>query len=143
MEQRLREAVVYYQRQGAPGNQQILVALLRELQTECGGSLPASLLRETAELLGVKETFLRAIIRRIPGLRAEEEGRVLELCGGKNCGRSRALAESAEKLCAGRGITVKYVPCMRLCGKGPNLRWNGKLYHKADEALLRQLVEEK
>ena len=143
MEQHLLEAVLYYQKQGAPGNQQILAALLRELQTECGSSLPASLLRETAELLGVKETFLRAVIRRIPGLRAEEEGPVLELCGGKNCSRSRTLAQSAEKLCAQKGITVKYVPCMRLCGKGPNLRWDGKLYHKADEALVRQLVGEK
>ena len=143
MEERLREAVLYYQKQGVPGNQQILVALLRELQTECGGSLPASLLQETAELLGVKETFLRAIIRRIPGLQAEEAGRVLELCGGKNCSRSRVLAERAEKLCAQKGATVKYVPCMRLCGKGPNLRWDGKLYHKADEALVRQLLGEK
>jgi hypothetical protein len=29
---------------------------------------------------------------------------------------------------------------MRLCGKGPNLRWDGTLHHKADEALLRKLL---
>jgi hypothetical protein len=30
---------------------------------------------------------------------------------------------------------------MRLCGKGPNIRWDGTLYHGADEALLKMLLE--
>ena len=38
----LREAIEYYQRQGAPGDQGMLVALLREVQEERGGVLPAA-----------------------------------------------------------------------------------------------------
>ena len=42
---------------------------------------------------------------------------------------------------AGRkDVTLKTIPCQRMCGKGPNIRFDGKLYHKADEALLRQLL---
>ena len=40
-----------------------------------------------------------------------------------------------------KNISVSFVPCMRLCGKGPNIRWDGKIYHQADEALIRSLVE--
>lgn len=138
----LHEAVTYYKAQGAPGNQQTLIALLREMQAENGGAVPVSLLQEAAQLLGVKETFLRAIIRRIPGIHLAE-GHVLELCAGENCRRSRALAECAERLGKEYGFAVRYVPCMRLCGKGPNLRWDGQVYHKADEALLRKLAGEK
>ncbi len=67
---------------------------------------------------------------------------MLELCAGENCRRSRTLAACAEALGKEHGFTVKYVPCMRLCGKGPNIKFDGKLYHRADEALLRSLLEE-
>ena len=138
----VQEAVAYYKRQGAPGNQQVLISLLREIQTESGGSIPVPLLQAAASELGVQETFLRAIVRRIPSLHLAE-GHTLELCGGPNCRRHQALAACAEELSREKGFTLRYVPCMRLCGKGPNLRWDGKVYHKADEALLRKLVGEK
>ena len=51
-----------------------------------------------------------------------------------------AFGDAAEKL-RQQGITVKFAPCMRLCGKGPNLKWDGKLYHKADENLLKELMQ--
>jgi NADH:ubiquinone oxidoreductase subunit E len=31
---------------------------------------------------------------------------------------------------------------MRLCGKGPNIRFDGKLYHGADAALVEKLLDE-
>ena len=66
----------------------------------------------------------------------------MELCAGPNCGKSAFLADYAEKI-APKGVMVKRVGCMRLCGKGPNLRWDGKLYHRADRALIRRLMEQK
>ena len=67
---------------------------------------------------------------------------MLELCGGPNCSKRAALAAFVEKTWGAKpkGFSVKYVPCMRLCAKGPNIRWDGKVYHKADEALLRELI---
>lgn len=136
----LEEAVSYYKKQGAPSDQSALVSLLREVQQENGGAVPKSALPAMAEGLGVKESYLMAVIRRIPSLRLSDM-HTLELCAGPNCGKHAALAASAEKLCKGKNITLKFTPCMRLCGKGPNLKWDGKLYHKADEALLRSLTE--
>jgi NADH:ubiquinone oxidoreductase subunit E len=138
----LEEAVAYYKKQGAPSDQSALVSLLREVQQENGGAIPKSALPALTEGLGVKESYLLAVIRRIPSLRLSDS-HTLEMCGGPNCGKHAALAASAEKLCKGKNVTLKFVPCMRLCGKGPNLKWDGTLYHKADEALIKRLLEEK
>lgn len=138
----LNEAVVYYKKQGAPGDQNALISLLREVQEEFG-SIPKHLLPEIGEKLGVKESFLLALIRRQPRLRLGDT-HTLQMCAGPNCGKRTELAALAEQLCAGRSdVTLKFVPCMRMCGKGPNLRWDGELHNRADEALLRRLLEEK
>lgn len=139
----LEEAVSYYKRQGAPRDQTALTGLLREIQLHSGGSIPLYSLTAVAAALGVKESFLQAVVRRIPSLRMADT-HCLELCSGPNCGKHAALAACAEKLqqAAPEKFTLKYVPCMRLCGKGPNIRWDGKLYHRADEALLRELAGE-
>lgn len=134
----LSEAIAYYKRQGAPADQTALVSLLREVQTQFGG-IPASLLPVIAEGLGTKESFLQAVVRRIPSLRMKD-AQVLRLCAGPNCGKAASLAKAAETLCAQKGIQLEITPCMRLCGKGPNLKWNNTVYHKADEALLRKLL---
>lgn len=140
----IEEAILYYKKQGAPADQSALVNLLREVQNESGGSIPAWAAARIAGDYGVRETFLQAIIRRIPGLRIGDV-HCLELCAGPNCGKHTALASLANELqqTAACKFTVKYVPCMRLCGKGPNLKWDGKLYHRADGALLRELTSEK
>lgn len=136
----MKEALDHYRKQGAPKDQSALVSLLREVQAE-HGSIPGWCIPVVAEGLGVKASFLLAVIRRIPSLRLRDS-HLLELCAGPNCGKHIALAVLAEKM-AGDGIAVKYVPCMRMCGKGPNIKWDGKLYHAADEALLRRLAEGK
>ena len=136
----LEEALVYYKKQGAPADQNALIGLLREIQKAYGG-IPAGLLPTAAEFYGIKESLLAALIRRIPSLRLANT-HTLEFCAGPNCGKHRQLLALAEKLCKNRtDVALKQVPCMRLCAKGPNLRWDGKLYHKADEALLRQLLD--
>lgn len=134
----LKEAIGHYRRQGAPGDQNALRNLLMELQDANGGAIPKHLLIPVAEGLGVKESFLLAIIRRIPRLKLADV-HVLELCAGRNCSRAVELAKAAE---AHRGrVELRFVPCMRQCGKGPNLRFDGRLYNGADEALLAKLLD--
>ena len=134
----LKEAVDYYRRQGAPGDQNALRNLLLEIQDAHGGAIPSGILPQTAEALGVKESFLSAIIRRIPSLRLADV-HILEICAGSNCSRRGKLAELAEQY-RGRA-EVKFVPCMRQCGKGPNLRFDGRLYNGADGELLARLMD--
>lgn len=136
----LKEAIDWYGKQGAPRDQNALVNLLREIQEENSGSIPKWMLPAIAEAYGVKESLLLALIRRYPRLRLADT-HLLEICAGPNCGKHTALADAAEQL-RKKGITVKFVPCMRLCGKGPNIRFDGQLYHKADVEMLNKLLQE-
>ena len=147
----LEEAVAHYRRQGAPGDQGMLVALLREVQGENGGVLPSWAVAEIAAAYGLKDTFLSAVIKRYPGLRTEEAPHRLELCGGPRCaGRDAArLAAFVEERYAVRpggvstrgGFTYRVTGCMKNCPNGPSLKWDGTLHSRADEALIRTLVE--
>ena len=133
----LKEAIEYYRRQGAPGDQNALRNLLSEIQDAHGGTIPKGILPQTAEGLGVRESFLLAIIRRVPSLRLADV-HVLEICAGPNCSRKGTLTQLAEQY-RGR-VEVRLVPCMRQCGKGPNLRFDGKLYNGADAQTLARLM---
>lgn len=138
----LAEALTYYKKLGAPGDQSALIGLLREIQQENNGAVPVYVLKTIASSYEVKESFLQAIIKRIPSLRLGNT-HCLELCAGPNCGKHVKLADFAESMHKAQGnFTLKFVPCMRMCGKGPNLKWDGTLYHQADEALIRRLVSE-
>ena len=140
MDTELNNILNYYKKQGAPGDQSALIGLLREIQAENGGAIPRSAITAAAEAYQIKEGILLALIRRIPSLRLRDVHE-LELCAGPNCSKAASLAAAAEKLQKEAGYTLKYTPCMRQCGKGPNLRWDGKLYNGATKELLRKLVE--
>ena len=137
----MEELVKYYQSLGAPGDQAALTELLRQLQKEYDG-IPESLLEPVAQLLGVKKSYLLAIIRRFPSLRLKDI-HCLELCAGPNCPKRANLAAFVERTYGTKPERFKlcYVNCMRQCGKGPNIRWDGVLYNQADENLIRSLVD--
>ena len=135
----MKEMLDYYRRQGAPGDQTALVNLMKELQ-QTYGAVPKWAVTEIAESYKIKESFLLAIVKRIPSLRLQDT-HLLQLCAGPNCGKHTALAAEAEKLCKLKGVELKYMGCQRMCGKGPNIRFDGKLYHKATEELLKELLK--
>ena len=134
----LEEAITYYQDIGK--DQNTIINLLKEIQQENTNSIPLYVIPCIANAFGIKESFLLALIRRIPSLHLGDT-HVLELCAGPNCGKHKDLADFALKL-ESKTVTVKFSPCMRLCGKGPNIKWDGKLYHQATPALLRQLIDD-
>lgn len=137
----MEEMLTYYRKQGAPGDQTALVNLLKEIQAQYG-AVPQWAVGKIAESYGVKESFLLAIVKRIPSLRLQDT-HLLELCAGPNCGKHAALAAAAEKLCKEKGIPMKFIGCQRMCGKGPNIKYDGKIYHKATEDMMRKLINEK
>ena len=135
----MKELLDYYRRQGAPGDQTALVSLLRELQSEYG-AVPKWAVAQIAEDYKVKESFLLAVVKRIPSLRLQDT-HLLQVCAGPNCGKHTALAAEAEKLCKLKGVELKYMNCQRMCGKGPNIKFDGNLYHKATIELLQELLK--
>jgi len=138
----LLEILQYYKNTNAAGDQTALVSMLKEIQNYFGNGIPSWVLEQIADELNVKESYLQAIIKRIPSLHFSDF-HCLELCAGPNCGKYKNLhlfAEKQAKTCSGK-VVIKYGSCMRICGKGPNLKWDGKLYNKADEHLIRELLE--
>ena len=136
----MEKLIEYYKALGAPSDQSALISLLKEVQQKHSGGIPQYIISPLAESLSVKETYLLAIIRRIPSLRLANT-HLLEICAGPNCGKHATLAAFAQKL-ESKHITVKFVPCLRMCGKGPNIKWDGKLYHQATQELLQQLTKD-
>ena len=134
----MKEALEYYGKMGAPREQSALVSLLKEVQKAGNGGIDAYQVAQICEFYGIKEGLILALVKRIPSLRLGN-GHLLEVCAGPNCGKARALAEFADTL--GGNITVKYVPCMRMCGKGPNVRWDGKVFNGMTVEKLREMVE--
>lgn len=135
----MKEMLDYYRRQGAPGDQTALINLLKELQ-QTYGAVPKWAVTEIAAAYQIKESFVLAVVKRIPSLRLQDV-HLLELCAGPNCGKHTALAAEAEKLCKLKGVELKFLGCQRMCGKGPNIKFDGKRYHKATVELLRELLK--
>ena len=137
----MNELIDYYRRQGAPGDQQMLIALLREVQEENGGVLTRSLLLQIAQSLGVKESMLSALIRRVPSLRMDSAPHLLELC--QTCPKNRELHAWLEKACGTNGeagFRLRITPCMKNCPNGPSIKWDGTLYSHATKELLQKLI---
>ena len=143
MQWNLDEAIDYYKKQGAPSDQTALLGLLQEIQQESSGGIPIWTVEKISEKLNLKQSYLLAVIKRFPRLRLENT-HCLELCAGLNCSKRAKLADFVEKTYGKNppNFTVKFVPCMRMCGKGPNIKWDGRICHGADENLIRKLVEE-
>lgn len=148
----LKEAIAWYREQGAPQDQQALVALLTEAQAENGGAIPQKALETIAESYAIKISLLKAIIRTVPSLRQEDAPHTLEVCGHKAC-----LKNGAGRLCAflkdacgaedggvsrGGAFSLRVTGCLKKCGKGPVIRWDGESYTHADEALIRRLLQQ-
>ena len=147
----LKEAIAYYREQGAPRDQQALIALLQEVQAEKGGTIPKKSLEKIAESYDIKKSLLKAVIRAVPGLRHEDAPHCLEVCGHKACRKNGAeslLAFLKDTYGAEDGgvsrdgaFSLRVTGCLKHCGKGPVIRWDGKSHTHADEALVRRLVE--
>ena len=143
----IESLVAYYRDQGAPQDQQMLIALLRDVQQEAGGVLTDDMLASLAECLPVKKTLLEAIVRRIPSLRMADVPHLLEMCQTCPKGRElRAWVESRYQVksggaCVQAGFSYRTVPCMKNCKNGPSIKWDGTLYSHATKELISQLIQ--
>lgn len=145
----MRGMIEYYRTQGAPQDQQMLIALLREAQEDDGGVLLQGTIDAIAEAYKLKGTMLQAIVRLVPDLRMESAAHRLEVCG--TCRAGAKLREDIERTysvksggCSEKGgFVYRVTPCMKNCKNGPSIRWDGKLHSHADMVLIRALIDGK
>lgn len=144
--QAIQEIIEYYRGQGAPQDQQMLIALLREAQEDMGGVLSQAALQEIADSLGMKNTLLQALIRRVPSLRMENAAHRLEICGTCRAGArlrneiERTYGVKSGEICEAAGFSYHVTPCMKNCKNGPSIKWNGTLHSHADMELVHALI---
>ena len=68
-------------------------------------------------------------------------------CSGRGAARLAAFVEETYGVrpggvsASGR-FTYRITGCMKNCPNGPSLRWDGALHSRADESLIRALVDE-
>ena len=142
----LASYIEQYRSQGAPEDQQMLIALMRDAQQLDGGALRPETLDRIAAELSVPGSILNAIIRRIPMLRMADAPHRLDMCGG--CDGAQELIEDIRRVyqvdkdgvsMKGRFV-LRVTGCLKRCGLGPAIRWDGKTYDEADVELIRQLA---
>ena len=76
----LTETIDWYKKQGAPRDQSAVMSLLREVQRECGGSIPQYALTAMAEGCGVKEAKVKtSLFRTKERLRTQLESEGIKL----------------------------------------------------------------
>ena len=142
----IREMIEYYRTQGAPQDQQMLIALLREAQEADDGLLLQNTMEAIAKAYGLKSTMLQALVRLVPDLRMESAAHRLEVCG--TCRAGAKLREDIERIYGVRsggcsekgGFVYRVTPCMKNCRNGPSIRWDGRLHSHADMKLIRALI---
>ena len=145
----LTELADYYRMQGAPGDQQMLIALLKEAQEADGGVLNMRTIMEISQIYNIKENVLMALIRRVSTLRCEDIPHRLEMCGTCRCnGEIRKFIEDELGLKSGDvskayGFQFRTVGCMKNCKNGPSIKWDGVLYSNSSVELLKELFSSK
>lgn len=150
MEEQIQEIIEYYTSGGGSVAQEDLVSMLREIQ-DVKGCIPASVQKQVAEAANVKETFLAALIKRYPSLKAEHYRHEIQICVGAGCSAkgSYDLLKVLEKkwkilqgeVSEGGRFYLRTSGCMKQCIKGPNMMIDGTVYNQVTEEALEKILK--
>ncbi|WP_050697367.1 NADH-quinone oxidoreductase subunit NuoE family protein [Anaeromassilibacillus senegalensis] len=132
-----QKAVQYYQSALTPGDQQTLIAFLRETQ-EIYGYIPKEKQEEIAALAGTPLSLIAALVKRIPGLKESAARHEIVVCTGPRCSAkngARVLQSFEDALHIHPGETtedgrfrLRTQNCLKKCGTAPNATIDGVLY---------------
>ena len=164
----LEEAAGHYGCPGSSAGSMRILGILKEIQRQNGCICEEDLL-QAAKTFGVDRQTLIQMMEEVPGFKlnvcpverktpvpekpkaaekpkkddASKKKHCLEICGGHACLKRAKLADFIRKTYGSspESFKVKCTGCMHACGKAPNIKWDGKLYRNADEALIKKLVE--
>lgn len=139
--QDIQEIFDYYK--GKSGNQEELVACLKEIQ-EVLGCIPRELQQKIADLFNIKATVIQAYIKLYPSLKEQASKHTVTVCNGPRCGNKgaqRLLQELKRLPGVKKGeIEVKTQMCMHHCATSPNVKVDGVLLERASmEEILKHL----
>lgn len=146
----IEEIFSYYSRQKDKSSQEMVVALLQELQ-EVQGCLTPELKRRVQEITGVSASFLQCLIRMYPSLKETRCSHEIIACTGERCAKKEGLVileQLRKELKPDKnGISVDGVfevrtrNCLKQCRTSPNLLIDGNLYYGNDLKDIRKLLQ--
>lgn len=120
-----QEILSYYGGQKVAGNQENVVALLREVQ-ELYGFIPSEKIARIAETLGVKDSFVSQLIKLYPSFKKAPYKHCITVCTGARCGDHsssevfNAVLKAVEtQETSAFKITMK--ECFKECKTAPNI----------------------
>ena len=131
----IKEILDYYGGRGDRGAQVTVVEMLRELQ-DVQGYLSPGILAAAAETAGVKESTMRAILKRFPSLKTAPYRHEIVVCLGKNCGGRnmevlqelrRRLETGPDGISADGNVKVSTRSCLKSCRTAPNVMVDGEI----------------
>lgn len=149
--EQLDEIFTYYSGQKDRHTQEMVVALLREIQ-EVQGCVDAKAREKVLEITGVGEGFLKTILRLHPSIKEAANLHEIVACTGERCGKKNGI-EILGNLRKELGIVkdgissdgqfyLKTQNCLKQCKTSPNLMIDGVLYSGEQLKNLKKLLNE-
>lgn len=145
-----QKAAQYYQSVLIPGDQQTLIAFLRETQ-EIYGYISKEKQEEIAALAGSPLSLIAALVKRIPGLKESAARHEIIVCTGPRCSAkngARVLQAFEDALQIHSGETtgdgrfrLRTQNCLKKCGSAPNATIDGKLHPGITPADIPRILE--
>lgn len=137
MNEEIEEIFTYYDGQKDKGSQEMVVALLRELQ-EVNGCLTPEFKKRVMKVTGVSENFLQCLIRMYPSLKEVAVCHEIIACTGERCGKKegglileklrKELKPNKNGISADGQFELRTRNCLKHCKTAPNILIDGKLY---------------
>lgn len=133
----IEEIFAYYGKQRDKGSQEMVIALLRELQ-EAEGCITSKLKQRVLETTGITDKFLDCLIKMYPSIKETKQAHEIIACTGERCGKKDGmkilknlrleLGIKKDGISADGRFELRTRNCLKQCRTSPNLYIDGKLY---------------
>ena len=146
----IEEIFSYYSTQKDKGTQEMVVALLKELQ-EVEGYITPTMRSRVLETTGITEKFLNLILKMYPSIQTGAYVHEVIACTGERCGKkggSEILQRIKRELEIGKdGVSkdgrfqLRTRNCLKQCRTSPNIMIDGTIYSGDDLKDLKKLFK--
>lgn len=148
--EQIEEIFSYYSQQVDRGSQEMVVALLRELQ-EVNGFLSLELKERVEQITGVSPKYLKCLIKMYPTLKEQNIEHEIIACTGERCGKKdsflilkelqKELDIQANGVSSNGKFRLRTQNCLKKCGTAPNIMVDGILYSGKHLKDIKRLLE--
>ena len=148
-QEQLQELLTHYKSIRETGGQELLIALLREIQSLCG-CVPGAAQAPAAAAMKTAPAAVAALVKRLPGLNAAPYAHRIVVCTGPRCAAKGGAAvlkafETALGIKSGQvtddgRFLLDTQNCLKQCGSAPNTRIDNDLFKQVAPDLVPEIL---